>query len=317
MAPAQVFMLLTLLLGSLENCAGECTDGDCSIDSADKTSLLQAQYHVSEVDLNAPHWDNMSAWAGGKAKTGRGGIHRDEMLTMLYGRPLNPLDQIVRQRCAGADKFPFSITDQQLVQVVDPVLHSSSRPVVFIEVGVLYGRTSIRMAERIMAKASHKPNLKNSIVLSIDTWLGDMALWNLLNWKDTVLQHGGTPQDYDCYVGEVQASTARHYIAPLRLNSQIAARLLHQKGVLADLIYVDGSHDYEDVLTDLHRFSRLLTPCGSMFGDDFSLEQVKAAVQKYSKDHGLKIDTIPMRTWHQKEQVGWVLRNPSSDCAGI
>jgi hypothetical protein len=40
-------------------------------------------------------------------------------------------------------------------------------------------------------------------------------------------------------------------------------------GIRADLIYLDGSHDYEDVACDIAAYRPLLTPGGVLFGDDY------------------------------------------------
>merc|ERR1719375_2432487 len=103
-------------------------------------------------------------------------------------------------------------------------------------------------------------------------------------------------------------------IVPLRLPSSIAARLLYQKGIRADLIYVDGSHDFEDVLGDLKRFKRLLTSCGRLVGDDFHIDPVRRAVELFAEQNQFNVETIAMRSHAGADQVGWALLSSSKNC---
>jgi len=273
---------------------------------------LEDRKQPNSEDVCSRH-NEMTAWAGGTPMSGRTGFYRSELLTALYGVPSNPVKNVQSGPGCGKD-FPWSITQQQLVQWVDPMIERAiveERPMVVIEIGVLYGGTSISIAERIHSHLTQDSLLReNSTVISVDTWLGDMAMWNNRDFQKQVHAQGGAVYDeYNCYAQNVQLSVAQDMIVPLRLPSSIAARLLYQKGVLADLIYVDGSHDFEDVLGDLNRFKYLLTSCGQLFGDDFHLDSVKSAVVVFANQNNLRIEKIAMRSHSGADQVGWALRS--------
>jgi hypothetical protein len=241
-------------------------------------------------------------------RTPRDGLKHGELLNILYNRPpdANLFDGMPSMNCEG---FPWSITDQQLTSVIDPVIKDTNRSLVIIEAGVFWGGTSIRMAEYVKMHIPEKPHLKDSTVISIDTWLGDLHMWGDKNWKAGALNPlFSGPTDFGCFVGAVRRSSAQDSIIPLRLPSGLGARLLYHHGVLADLIYVDGSHDYQDVMMDLLQFYHLLTPCGILFGDDYHVPPVAAAVNKFASNHKLQLETIFMREREGAKQIGWVLR---------
>jgi hypothetical protein len=49
--------------------------------------------------------------------------------------------------------------------------------------------------------------------------------------------------------------------------------------VEAQLIYIDGSHEYEDVRRDIQDYMPILTSGGVMFGDDMGWKEVREAVE--------------------------------------
>ena len=69
------------------------------------------------------------------------------------------------------------------------------------------------------------------------------------------------------------------FIAPFPTTSAIAARYFRDLGIKSDLIYIDGSHDYDDVLADLQDYYKLLSSKGWMFGHDVSF--IRKALEKF------------------------------------
>ena len=75
---------------------------------------------------------------------------------------------------------------------------------------------------------------------------------------------------------------------PLRMSFEEAAPLFAD-GTL-DFIYIDGSHDEEDVASDLRGYWGLLREGGVLFGDDYDWPGVKAAVDRFAGDNGLRTE---------------------------
>lgn len=69
----------------------------------------------------------------------------------------------------------------------------------------------------------------------------------------------------------------RHRITPLRGFSPDRLTSVHAAGVRPDVVYVDGSHVYEDVIADLAT-ARALFPDALLCGDDYNWPAVGAAV---------------------------------------
>jgi hypothetical protein len=58
-----------------------------------------------------------------------------------------------------------------------------------------------------------------------------------------------------------------------------------KNNVIADLIYIDGSHEYEDVISDIDSYLPLVRKGGIFFGDDYYgwPGVAKAVDEKFSK----------------------------------
>lgn len=158
---------------------------------------------------------------------------------------------------------------EQLIQKVSPS--------VIVEVGSWKGASAITMC-----KALQKLNLDCKIYC-VDTWLGAEEFWTHLSHteeRDLMLSHG-YPQIYYQFLSNIVHSGFQRYVLPLPLPSNIAINVLSYKKVMAELIYVDGSHAYEDVKADITNYLKILRPKGIMFGDDYGAwPGVRKAVQE-------------------------------------
>lgn len=56
-----------------------------------------------------------------------------------------------------------------------------------------------------------------------------------------------------------------------------------------DFVYVDGSHEYENVIKDLYYFWSILRPGGILSGHDWHSKGVNKAVQEFSAQTGKKV----------------------------
>jgi len=141
-----------------------------------------------------------------------------------------------------------------------------TKPAVIVEVGTWKGASAINMA-----RICKKHNIQCQI-FCIDTWLGAVEFWtNLANTEErNLLLKNGYPQIYFQFLSNVVHTETDEYITPLPLPSNIAHKVLSYHGIKADLMYIDASHEYEDVLSDIHNYKKLLNKNGVMFGDDYT-----------------------------------------------
>ncbi len=82
--------------------------------------------------------------------------------------------------------------------------------------------------------------------LWVDTWLGSLEMWLRKDdpdfYAELQLQHG-YPTVYEQFLANVKHSSLQEMITPLPQTSLIAARWLQTHQLIADLIYIDTSHD--------------------------------------------------------------------------
>ena len=157
------------------------------------------------------------------------------------------------------------------------------RPKLIIEVGTWLGASAITMA-----RAAEKYGLDCKI-LCVDTWLGALEFWGNKNDAERYLRlrlENGYPTVYKQFMANVIHEGLQRHIIPFPQTSVIAARWLSARGVAADMVYIDASHDYEDVLADIESYSGIVRPGGVMFGDDFGgIRGVTDAVHEWCHKH--------------------------------
>ena len=159
----------------------------------------------------------------------------------------------------------------QLFSVID-----RTQPETIIEVGSWIGYSAIKMAEYCEQKQMQTK------ILCVDTWLGSLEFWcqyaDKPQWD--LMLNQGYPQVYYQFLSNVIHHGMQHRITPLPMTSSIAARYIQKAmpDTICSMIYIDGSHEYEDVRADLKSYWPLLAVDGIMVGDDWNWLGVKQAV---------------------------------------
>ena len=67
-----------------------------------------------------------------------------------------------------------------------------------------------------------------------------------------------------------------------------------------DFVYIDGSHEYEDVLNDIKLYYPKVKEGGIVGGHDFRIKDVLMAVIKFELDNNLKLHTKKDDWWFEK-----------------
>lgn len=146
------------------------------------------------------------------------------------------------------------------------------RPRVIIEVGTWKGASALHMASVCDALDL------DTRILCVDTWLGAYEFIGAGGERDLQARYGW-PHVYEQFLANVVSAGQQRRIIPFPQTSLIAARYFWHHQVRADLIYIDGSHDIDDVTADIRAYWRLLRKGGLLFGDDYeSFEGVRRAV---------------------------------------
>lgn len=157
-------------------------------------------------------------------------------------------------------------------------LIEQTQPEVIIEVGTWKGASAIRMA-----KICKELGLTTKIYC-VDTWLGSIEF--ITTMKDTpernLMYRDGYPQVFYQFWHNVQVNRVDDIITPIPNTSSNGARYFRHYGIKADLVYIDASHEYEDVKQDIINYTPLCNKV--MFGDDWNhFADVQRAVNELLK----------------------------------
>jgi hypothetical protein len=164
------------------------------------------------------------------------------------------------------------------------------KPKFVIEVGTWKGGSAIRMADLL-----RENSLPETPILCIDTWLGALEFWADQADSERFLGlecHHGFPSVYYRFLANVCHSGHSKRITPFPLPATTAALWLLRTNRRADLIYIDGSHEEEDVYQDLLDYAPLVAPSGYLFGDDWAWTGVRDAVTRFSRETKRPIEHI-------------------------
>jgi hypothetical protein len=150
-------------------------------------------------------------------------------------------------------------------------------------------------------------------LVCVDTWLGAREFWT---WRlDPTISAeskekrdlhlvNGYPSVYYTFLGNMKQLGLHDIVTPLPLPSNTAAQVLGDLGAVFDFIYVDASHEYEDVKADIRAYWKLLRKGGVMCGDDYCdfWSGVKRAVDEHVVETGLTADVdLDTTTWAVKK----------------
>ena len=189
-----------------------------------------------------------------------------------------------------------------------------TNPDIILEVGSWKGRSAISMADIC---ANNSLLSQRTEIVCIDTWLGATEFWtdhsDEKRYKSLGLKNG-YPSVYYQFLYNVYHEGHASRITPFPQTSINAARFLKKKEVQADLIYLDGSHEYEDVKADLEAYWQLLRPGGVMFGDDYC-EYWQGVIDAVGEFASKRLDLAVYHERHenpngQAPSDYWLMRKP-------
>lgn len=164
-----------------------------------------------------------------------------------------------------------------------------------VEVGTWKGASAATMGRILQARGGR--------LLCVDTWLGAREFVDDPLRRGWLAARHGYPQVYYTFLANMIRVGLSGTVVPFPQTSRIAARWCVAHKVTADAVYLDASHDEEDVADDLRAWWRVLRPGGVLFGDDYDghWPGVVAAVDAFAAELGLSVE---VRAPH------WVIAKP-------
>ena len=133
----------------------------------------------------------------------------------------------------------------------------------FVEVGSWKGRSAVYMAVEIL-------NSNYDIDFScVDTWEGSIEHKEMDVIKSNLL--------YKEFLTNI--SPVKKYINPIRASSKEASSFFEDSSL--DFVFIDASHEYEDVLEDIKYWLPKIKKGGTLAGHDYGSSGVNKAVNEY------------------------------------
>lgn len=130
-----------------------------------------------------------------------------------------------------------------------------------VEIGVWRGDTTARFLER----AGH--------VHLVDPW--DLEQYRTREFRQFLESYrhivGSTdPEDFRQHYCDVEASVrSRFALHPVTFHKMTSREFFDTFTEKVDWVYIDGLHDYLNVLADLYGARNILKPGGMIYGDDY------------------------------------------------
>ncbi len=145
-------------------------------------------------------------------------------------------------------------------------------------------KTIIEVGSWLGASTRHLASClpKEGRVHAIDHWKGSVE-----HQPGQSFWHPALPNLYEQFLSNVIHARLTDKIIPHRMDSLTAARVL---SVMADLIYIDASHDTDSVYQDLQAWLPHLNPKGILCGDDWSWNSVRIAVERFALENRFQIE---------------------------
>lgn len=166
------------------------------------------------------------------------------------------------------------------------------RPNLVVEVGSFLGYSAIKMAKHVK-----KLGLPTKIIC-VDTWLGSPEHYRM--YKEGVdfrlgYNHG-YPTLYYKFITSVIQNDVQDVIQPMPYPSTIAFKILagifEKLDAYPEFIFLDGSHEENDVYLDLAYYYKLLKSGGVVWGDDYEWEGVNKDVNRFCQERNLVLNIL-------------------------
>jgi hypothetical protein len=163
----------------------------------------------------------------------------------------------------------------------------------FVEVGAWLGQSAAYMAVEI---CNSNKNIKFDCV---DTWLGSAE--HIDPSHPAYHQAATTPDGlYNLFLENV--APVKKYITPIRKSSIEAANLYSNNSL--DFVFIDASHDYENVKNDILAWYPKVKPGGIFSGHDYpAWSGVRDAVNEFLQQNSYNLSIFSEFCWGIQKKI--------------
>jgi predicted O-methyltransferase YrrM len=183
--------------------------------------------------------------------------------------------------CFTVDSIPGWFDFQDLYQSRVTEAHSEE-PSTFIEIGTCFGRSACFMGDTI--KRSGKP-IKFHTIDPFDESKLDESVSNHLVYTRECLKKPNISMEALARLF-IRSCGMDDYVNVIKGRSADVASTFYNDSV--DFIFIDGSHDYEDVKADIVAWWHKLKALRVLAGHDFALSGVNRAVTETIQNHTVR-----------------------------
>lgn len=167
-------------------------------------------------------------------------------------------------------------------------------PKIVVEIGSWEGSSAIRWAEYAEK------------VICVDTWLGSVEHYENVfgiptengivqadishsEWaRSRLMLEDGYPSIYKTFADNIRRNGYQHKVIPMTIDSHQAFIILDKSGIDVDVFYIDASHDYKAVESDLRKAYSLVKGKGHVTGDDY-FGEIQKAVNDFCFTNNLRV----------------------------
>ena len=160
-----------------------------------------------------------------------------------------------------------------------------SKPKTILEIGSWKGRSAVEMA-RVAPNAE---------IVCVDTWLGAIEFIKPPGDSSRCLDRiNGWPMVYYTFLSNMIHEGLSDRVTPFPMTSTLAMRQFRNNGFKFDFIYIDGSHETDDVARDIIEAKQIINPNGTICGDDINWPSIQEALigENYRELHTVKWELI-------------------------
>jgi len=145
----------------------------------------------------------------------------------------------------------------------------------------------------------------NGVLLCIDTFCGDINMWLMRGFQNTMNKNDGNPKIYNYFMKNMKNNNLTNTVIPIRLTSIIGARMLKILKYEIDFVYLDSAHEAGETYFELMLYHDILMPGGILFGDDYyGFPAVKYDVDLFCKNNNYSLTfTGDGDTWVIKKHI--------------
>ena len=173
----------------------------------------------------------------------------------------------------------------RLLQEIKKIIEKNEKDCIdIVEIGTWKGLSANKMANLCKSRNKH------ARIVCVDTFLGSPEHMDG-EWASNGLDRiNGVPCLFETFRNNTKLLKNHDTIYPFPISSMEAAHFMLKKQVNFDVIFIDGSHEYESVLMDIILFWKILKKGGIMILDDAKWVGVERAINEFFKDKDVLIE---------------------------